>query len=62
MNNGQTGSVSGTGKKERKSQEPSELDRFVYPISLRSPKCGNNNEPLDKQAALLILEKLLGRG
>jgi len=62
MNNGQTGSVAGTGKKEHKSQEPSELDRFVYPNSLQSPKCGNNNEPLDKQAALLVLEKLLGRG
>ena len=32
------------------------------PSCIQSPKCGNNNEPLDKQAALLILEKLLGRG
>ena len=48
-----------TGKKEHKSQEPSELDRFVYPTSLQSPKCGNNNEPLDKEAAVLILAELL---
>jgi DEAD/DEAH box helicase domain-containing protein len=32
------------------------------PSCIQSPKCGNNNEPLDKQAALLVLEKLLGRG
>jgi len=29
------------------------------PSCIHSPKCGNNNEPLDKQAALLILEQLL---
>jgi ATP-dependent helicase YprA (DUF1998 family) len=61
MNNGQTSSVAGTGKKEHKSQEPSELDRFVYPTSIQSPKCGSNNEPLDKRAAVLILAEILKR-
>ena len=31
------------------------------PSCIQSPKCGNNNEPLDKRAAELILEALLGR-
>jgi DEAD/DEAH box helicase domain-containing protein len=31
------------------------------PSCIHSPKCGNGNKPLDKQAALLILEGLLGR-
>jgi DEAD/DEAH box helicase domain-containing protein len=30
------------------------------PSCVHSPKCGNNNEPLDKQAAKVILEGLLG--
>ena len=30
------------------------------PSCVHSPKCGNNNEPLDKQAAKVILEHLLG--
>ncbi len=32
------------------------------PSCIQSPKCGNNNEPLDKRAAVIILEELLGRG
>ena len=30
------------------------------PSCVQSPKCGNNNQPLDKQAARLILERLIG--
>ena len=31
------------------------------PSCVQSPKCGNNNQPLDKKVAEIILTKLLER-
>jgi len=30
------------------------------PACVYSPKCGNDNKPLDKKAAAFILERLIG--
>ena len=35
--------------------------QYGCPSCIQSPKCGNNNKPLDKKAAKIILEGLLGK-
>jgi len=30
-----------------------------YPSCVQSPKCGNNNQPLDKEAAVILFEELV---
>jgi hypothetical protein len=36
-------------------------NRLVRGLRELSPKCGNNNEPLDKRTAVVILGELLKR-
>jgi ATP-dependent helicase YprA (DUF1998 family) len=62
MNNGQTGAMNETVTNECGSQESSKFDCFVYRGCLQSPKCGTNNAPLDKRAAVVILGELVSRG